>query len=197
MMRRLDEAGVIGFTFSEVEFIHDTMSEQRTDWLAEWGTNVGNSARVFYEVALDLDRPCEIHSIDICDQVPILRPCDEGRARGYHVRGLPVTLHVGDGITVAADLYTQALRRRRPPKQPLFFLDDSHEETDVLRQLEAINEWAPEAVILAHDTHTVKDATIGMVYHGPGNAASVCAHRHGYRVTELPVGQSMMRLAPA
>jgi hypothetical protein len=63
------------------------------------------------------------------------------------VRGLPVTLHFGDGLAVARSVLAESR-----PDLPLFFVDGDHSFESVHKELKGIKEVAPRAVVLAHDT---------------------------------------------
>lgn len=143
---RMQEISLLGYHPEEADFIFETMAALRPDLVCEWGTNTGHSARLFHEARVLLALDCDIHSVELSTAVPVLRAVEKGFRRGHHVRGLPVTLHVGDGPRVALDLYYLSDRER-----PLFFIDDNHEEQKVHDELLLLAEECPQAVLLLHD----------------------------------------------
>lgn len=171
----------------EVELVYDTLSRLRPDIVCEWGTHMGHSARLFYEIAAQLMLGCRVHSIDITKDAA-------GGHRGAMVKNVPVNLHVGDGVTVAMGLCERFSR-------PLFFLDDNHEYRHVLRQLETIHQRKP-GVMLMHDVFRMETVAgeAAWILHEPGDAAAVFLaehpHRYAVEVVYGPDTSSMLRLWP-
>lgn len=114
----------------------------------EWGTYIGTSARIFYETCRHYDIDAEIHSIDLPDTVEHAE--HPHKERGRLVRGLKrVSLHQGDGVSVALSLLTEEDRRTG---RILFFVDGDHAYASVKRELEAIVRDGCWSGILMHDT---------------------------------------------
>ena len=114
----------------------------------EWGTNVGNSARIFSWISNAFSIPTQVHSIDLPPEVA--HPENVKELRGLLVRDFPdVTLHLGDGVEVAVRL-CQELK----PKRPLFYVDGDHAKETVIRELDRIREVAPTAPIILDDTYS-------------------------------------------
>jgi hypothetical protein len=187
VQKKLKQAGIDGYTDDDIEFIYNLLDEFRPDILCEWGTNTGNSARIFYEATRDLNLVIPIHSTDVCDTVYILRPEDQGRQRGHHVKGLKVVLHVGDGAT-----RTLLEVKRARALRPLVFIDGNHEEEEMFRDLNRISGGIPHALILAHDQHLLDDPA-GIGYEAARFAA---AHEDRYTVTAVQSDQCMVALWP-
>lgn len=186
----VERIGLTGYSHEEITMIYETMDELRPEIIVEWGTNVGTSARIFHEARNLLKLPCEVHSVEI------QRELGEGwgHERGHHVKGLPVTLHVGDGVTTGVDLWHESGAERA-----LFFLDDNHAEAEVLRQMRLIHIEAPQAVMLIHDTHypVAVAGFTSWVLHEPGVAIQqFLQETGGYDYKEVLVGQTMVRLWP-
>ena len=188
-VNHIQDLGLVGYSPEELNMILDTMLDQDTDFLCEWGTNVGQSARIFHEAREWLSLSCTIHSVEIQQE---LGP-SWGYERGHFVKGLPVCLHVGDGVTRGVELWHESGAHR-----PLFFLDDNHAEAAVLLQMRTIAREAPEAVMLIHDTHypLVVGSTATWVLHEPGVAIATFLEDHDYEYEEVLVGQAMVRLWP-
>ena len=179
---RLRQIGVKGYTDEEVDFVLETMERLQPDFICEWGTGVGHSARMFHEARVELGLDCEIHSVEAGHPVPVLRETEQGLKCGHYVLGLPVELYRGDGVTEALNLWGWTERTR-----PLFYIDDNHEESSVFRALAMIAEAAPEAVILLHDA----------INGGPEFAANrIVAELGGYDLDRVVAGQTMMRMWP-
>jgi hypothetical protein len=122
--------------------------------IIEWGTNVGASARVWWEVAKRYGLDTEIHSIDLPTGADHFE--HPGRNRGVLVRGLGVTLHQGDGVEVACDLIS-----KRHVVAPLIFIEGDHSASAVLREGSEIWHLCPAASILFHDTFESRGSQSG------------------------------------
>ena len=139
--------GVRPYPIDEQLLMCSAVAYFRPQLIVEWGTHLGVSARIFHEIRQVLALDAEIHSVDL----PLGATHDENIAaqenRGRFVRGLPVTLHVGDGVSVARDLV-----KAKRPASVLFFLDGDHAYDTVARELAAVRAIAPSAAALLHDT---------------------------------------------
>jgi hypothetical protein len=123
----------------------------------EWGTNLGKSARIFYETAREFGIFTHIYSIDLPDDIEHNE--HPGGKRGMYVRNLDwVHLLQGDGLETSIRVYRERMTRLDPEghtgwaKAPLFFIDGDHGYDSVKRELEGIITAVPEANILLHDT---------------------------------------------
>lgn len=113
----------------------------------EWGTHVGKSARIFYEISSYFNINSEIHSIDLPDDKEHIE--HPKNSRGIFVRNVSrVQLHQGDGLELSLSI----LKRAGPTAHPLFFVDGDHSYESVKRELEGIIREASRASILLHDT---------------------------------------------
>jgi len=114
----------------------------------EWGTNIGKSARIFYETCRGFGLAAEIHSIDLPDNMEHIEHPKENR--GLLVRGIKeVNLHLGDGLENALQIVSDY---KKDDLRPLFFIDGDHSYKSVKRELEGIIKNVPQANILLHDT---------------------------------------------
>lgn len=145
--RLLPVVGYHPFPLNELMMMSAAVCRIRPSHILEWGTNVGVSARIFYETCRAFSLDAKIHSIDLPDdRWHVEHP---GQERGRLVRGLgQVQLHLGDGIEVALSI----LARDPAPARPLFFLDGDHSYDSVYRELASIVTRFPSASILIHDT---------------------------------------------
>lgn len=122
----------------------------------EWGTNLGKSARIFYETAHQFKVRTQIYSIDLPDDVEHIE--HPGEKRGMYVRRLEgVHLLQGDGLETSLRVYRERMASLSPEdkglaKAPLFFIDGDHGYDSVKRELGGIISAIPEANILLHDT---------------------------------------------
>ena len=188
----IDEIGLVGYSPAELNMILDTMQDQQTSFLCEWGTNVGQSARIFHEARVWLGLRCVIHSVEIMPDLGT----SFGYERGHFVKGFPVMLHIGDGVNEGITLFHDS---HVPSNKALFFLDDNHAESEVLRQMRMIAVEAPQAVMLIHDTHfavSLSGQTRGWALHEPGVAIATFLETYDYEYEEVLVGQCMVRLWP-
>lgn len=138
--------GLSPFPLNELMLMAGAVVRFRPDFIFEWGTHIGSSARVFHETAKRFGIPSQVHSTDLPDDASHVE--HPGRRRGRLVRGLAdVHLHQGDGLATSLQIYKSQI-----PKSSLFFLDGDHAYESVHGELEAIMAAAPEAAILVHDT---------------------------------------------
>jgi cephalosporin hydroxylase len=177
-------AGISPFPLHELMLMAGTIVRFRPTHVYEWGTNIGVSARVFWETARYYGVPTEIHSIDLPDDVAHVE--HPGRRRGQLVRGKKgVTLHQGDGLDTAL-----ALCRSAGAPRPLFFLDGDHSYESVRRELDGIVQHVADPVVLAHDTFRQAPAS----GYNVGPAEAVFAFRARFRSVELALGVPGMTL---
>ena len=139
--------GVRPYPVDEQLFMCSTVSYFDPDLIVEWGTHLGVSARIFYEATRLLGRETAIHSVDLPPDAVHEENVAAAENRARFVRGLAVTLHEGDGITVARDVYAAA-----KPERALFFLDGDHAYETVRRELLGVRSLASSAAVLLHDT---------------------------------------------
>ena len=133
------------FPLNELFLMTAAIVRSKPDVILEWGTNIGKSARIFFEMIKYFRINCEIHSIDLPDNV--FHSEHPHEKRGYLVKNKNVNLHLGDGIEVSLKLLKDGSF-----KKPLFFLDGDNSYDSVKRELEIIMENIPNANILIHDT---------------------------------------------
>jgi cephalosporin hydroxylase len=139
--------GVHPFPLHELMLLSAAVCRVRPRQIFEWGTHIGKSARAFHETALHFDLACEIHSVDLPDDVlHVEHPSSE---RGKLVRGLPrIHLHQGDGVDVSLRIWRETGRQ----SPVLFFIDGDHAMESVFRELSRIVAEIPDAAVLLHDT---------------------------------------------
>lgn len=139
--------GMHPYPLNELMLMVGTICRFKPTHVFEWGTNVGTSARVFYETAKQFNIPLEIHSIDLPGEVGHVE--HPGRRRGKLVKGLAgVSLHLGDGLETSLAIY------RTLPKGScvVFFVDGDHSYESVKRELGEIVAQVAEPKVLLHDT---------------------------------------------
>lgn len=139
--------GVHPFPLNELMLMVAAVCRTNPSHIMEWGTNIGISARIFYETCNAFSLDCEIHSVDLPDD--ILHAEHPGRDRGRLVHGVSgVYLHQGDGLELSVRILESAGEQIRP----LFFLDGDHSYDSVYRELSYIIQQVHFAGILIHDT---------------------------------------------
>ena len=119
----------------------------------EWGTNIGKSARIFYESGKYFGISLNIYSIDLPDDV------EHGEHphsnRGYLVKGCEGVIFLqGDGLETAINFY-----KMQPELRTLVFIDGDHSYESVCRELKGIINAMPDAAILLHDTFYQSEAS--------------------------------------
>lgn len=145
--RLVSVVGVHPYPLNELMLMAGAICRFRPTHVFEWGTNVGASARVFYETARRFGIPLEIHSIDLPADVDHVE--HPGSHRGRLVRGKPgISLHLGDGIDTALSIY----RNLSLESRVLFFVDGDHSYGSVRRELQAIIDAVSHPKVLLHDT---------------------------------------------
>jgi len=139
--------GIKPFPLNELFFMTTTVLKFNPTHIFEWGTHIGKSARIFYEIIKSFNIKCEIHSVDLPDEIHhIEHPKNK---RGKLVRGIKeVHLHQGDGLDISLKIYKEINGECRP----LFFLDGDHSYESVKRELEGITKEVSNPIILVHDT---------------------------------------------
>ena len=116
-------------------------------YIFEWGTHLGISARIFHEVCKKYKIEAKIHSIDLPDDVEHIE--HPGQKRGIKVKGISnVSLHQGDGLDISKNIISEL----NSDSKILFFLDGDHSYDSVTRELNGVYNIFPKADILVHDT---------------------------------------------
>ncbi|OAJ71245.1 hypothetical protein A7976_07405 [Methylobacillus sp. MM3] len=145
-------AGIHPYPIAELNLMTATVCRLKPQQIFEWGTNIGKSARIFYEVAQHFGIPLHVHSVDLPDDLDhIEHPRSD---RGYMVKGCAnITLYQADGLSKAIELY-----QLKPDAGTLVFIDGDHSYESVFRELNGIIQSMPNASILLHDTFYQSDA---------------------------------------
>jgi hypothetical protein len=140
-------SGVHPFPLQELMLMCAAVCRLEPSLIFEWGTNIGKSARIFFETTEHYRIPCQIHSIDLPDDVSHVE--HPHAQRGRMVRGLDrVHLHQGDGLETALEIWKQS----GSPLNSLFFIDGDHSYESVIREITGILDSLPHAAVLLHDT---------------------------------------------
>ncbi|MGE0568366.1 MAG: class I SAM-dependent methyltransferase [Bacteroidia bacterium] len=135
------------FPLNELMLMASAVSYFKPEYIFEWGTNIGKSARIFYEITETFKIKSEIHSIDLPDDV--FHNEHPQKNRGIMVKGLKrVTLHQADGIQKSLEI----IKEKNAYDKALFFVDGDHSYESVKKELEAILKAVPNAKVLLHDT---------------------------------------------
>lgn len=138
--------GVHPYPIAELNLMVAAVCRLKPQQVFEWGTNIGKSARIFYETGKHFSIPLEIHSIDLPDDMEHQEHPKSNR--GYMVKGYAgVTLHQADGLAKAIELY-----QHNPHNRTLVFIDGDHSYESVYRELNGVISAMPNAHILLHDT---------------------------------------------
>jgi len=139
--------GVRPYPLDELLLMCSTVGYFRPGIIIEWGTHLGMSARVFYEIIRYLSLSIPIHSIDLPPDSAHVENIQDLAQRGRYVKNVPVQLHVGDGLSIARELLAEA-----KGFLPLIFLDGDHSYETVKRELYGLRAAASQAVVLLHDS---------------------------------------------
>jgi cephalosporin hydroxylase len=141
------------YPITELNLMTAAVCRLKPQQVFEWGTNIGKSARIFYEIGKQFGIPLDIHSIDLPDDLEHTE--HPKSSRGRMVRGYAgVTLHQGDGLGRSIELY-----QRHPDRSTLVFIDGDHSYESVYRELNGVIDAMPNAHILLHDTFYQSEAS--------------------------------------
>ncbi len=139
--------GVHPFPLNEQMLMTATVCKFKPELIFEWGTNIGKSARIFYEITKAFEIKSEINSIDLPDE--IFHNEHPKKNRGKLVKQFPeVKLHQADGIQKSLQIIDQ----KKPKGKVLFFVDGDHSYESVKKELEIILAKVPNVIVLLHDT---------------------------------------------
>ncbi len=138
--------GTHPYPIMELSLMVAAVCRLKPQQIFEWGTNIGKSARIFYETSKHFGIQLEIHSIDLPDNLE--HEEHPKTNRGRMVKGYPdVSLYQADGLLKSIELY-----QTQPDNRTLVFIDGDHSYESVSRELAGIAEAMPNAAILLHDT---------------------------------------------
>lgn len=147
---------VVGYEDRELRMMFEAVKEVKPDFIGDWGTNRGSSARIMFESCRLLAYPTKIVTVEL----PIeLSMSDDSHPRGdvgFFLSGTNVLSFVGDGVTTALRSYAATVSA----ENPLFFIDGDHLYENVLRELFLIERVCPVHSLLLHDTNYDPGAAI-------------------------------------
>ena len=129
----LDEQMLMGYAFIR----------SKPDIVLDCGTNVGKSARFFYEFARQVRHPCEVHTIDLMGPT---HPECPWSSLGRYIRGLPITQHIGDSYEIGIKLIEAF-----PARRYLIFIDGDHTYAGVKKDIQLLDRAKPGSAALFHD----------------------------------------------
>jgi cephalosporin hydroxylase len=185
--RLMPVAGVHPFPLDELMLMTSTVCRFKPELIFEWGTNIGKSARIFYEITHTFKIDCEIHSIDLPDDV--FHNEHPQKNRGKMVKGIDsVKLHQADGLTKSLEIYNE----KKPKGNVLFFVDGDHSYESVKKELEGILKNIPNAIVLLHDTfYQSEDSGYNI---GPRKAIEETVSKENYKIISTTCGLPGMTL---
>ncbi|HWY37014.1 MAG TPA: class I SAM-dependent methyltransferase [Bacteroidia bacterium] len=185
--RLVPVVGIHPFPLDELMLMTSAVCRFKPQYIFEWGTNIGKSARIFYEITNAFKIDCEIHSIDLPDDV--YHNEHPQKNRGKMVRGIDsVKLHQADGLVRSVEIY----REKKPDGNVLFFLDGDHSYETVKKELETILGHIPGAVLLLHDTFYQSENSGYNI--GPVKAINEVVNKNMYNVISTNTGLPGMSL---
>lgn len=181
-------SGFHPFPLNELMLMTATVCYFKPECILEWGTNIGKSARIFYEISKAFSIPTQIHSIDLPDDV--FHNEHPKNDRGIMVRGVKeVTLHQADGLVRSFEI----IHKLKPKGHVLFFVDGDHSYETVKKELSAILSKWPQAIVLLHDTFYQTEESNYNV--GPNKAIKeVLSNYSGYKQVSTNMGLPGMTL---
>jgi len=185
--RLVPVAGIHPFPLDELMLMTSAVCRFKPELIFEWGTNIGKSARIFYEITNMFKIDCEIHSIDLPDDV--FHNEHPQKNRGKMVKGIDsVKLHQADGLTRSLEIFNE----KKPKGNVLFFVDGDHSYESVKKELEGILKNIPGAKILLHDTfYQSEDSGYNV---GPIRAINETVTKENYKILSTHNGLPGMTL---
>ena len=139
--------GVSPFPITELLLMSSIVVKLKPDYIFEWGTHLGMSARIFHEICKKYEINANIHSIDLPDDIEHVE--HPGESRGIKVRGIKnIVLHQGDGLDTSVEI----AKKLGDKSKLLFLLDGDHSYDSVTRELNGIYKVFPKASMIIHDT---------------------------------------------
>lgn len=140
-------SGEIPYTAKEKELLILAVLETEPDIVLDWGTHIGISARLFYELGQYFSLDYKVHTVDLKEEGSHPeRPTNNGL--GKHIVDIPdVSQHFGDGIEKSLEIFANGYFDK-----PLFFVDGDHQQKTVSRELSLIFEVVENPFVLVHDT---------------------------------------------
>jgi len=139
--------GVSPYPITELLLMSSAVSKLRPDYIFEWGTHLGISARIFHEICKKYEINTNIHSIDLHDDIEHIE--HPGEKRGIKVKEIKnVILHQGDGLDTSIEI----AEKLEDKSKLLFLLDGDHSYDSVTRELYGIYKAFPKASMIIHDT---------------------------------------------
>jgi cephalosporin hydroxylase len=136
------------FPLDEQMLMTETVCRFKPKYIFDWGTHIGKSARIFWEIKNAFNIDCEIHSIDLPDEEEHVE--HPGQRRGELVLHLKdVKLHQGDGVSKSIEIYNKIAKNN---ETAIFYVDGDHSYDSVKRELGKILEEIKNPIILLHDT---------------------------------------------
>lgn len=139
--------GVSPYPITELLLMSSAVVKLKPNYIFEWGTHLGMSARIFFEICKKYRINATIHSIDLPDDIDHIEHPRE--KRGIKVKGIKnVILHQGDGLTTSIGI----AKKLEDKSKLLFLLDGDHSYDSVTRELNGIYKVFPNASMVIHDT---------------------------------------------
>lgn len=162
--RLVKVVGIRPYPLDELMFMTASICYFRPTHIFEWGTHIGKSARIFYEIIEAYNIDAQIYSYDLPDDIEHQEHPKENR--GSLVRGLDrVNLFQEDGVQGSFRVLGKS---KNSLGNIFYYLDGDHAFSSVLRELNEIYEEYPNAIVLCHDTFFQSDKSQYNV--GPYNA---------------------------
>jgi len=150
------------------------------DYIFEYGTHFGVSARIWYEIKKYFNLKYNIHTIDLpYNEEHIEHPKNNV---GVFIRNISeIQQHFGNGVEVSLEL-----AKKFKAKNPLFFVDGDHEYESVYLELDRIYSEFPSSHVLAHDTFMQREEK--KYNTGPGRAVKAIIKKYNLEEVQLNIG---------
>lgn len=140
--------GVHPYPLIELEILVSVVCYFKPDYIYEWGTHEGKSARIFWETINAFKLKTKITTIDLSENAQHVELPTISQYAKY-IRNIEEINKIrGDGLDLSIKLST----KNNNNTTSLFFLDGDHEFNSVLRELETIFQKVKDPCVIVHDT---------------------------------------------
>jgi hypothetical protein len=138
----------IPYNVSEQILMISVVLNSQPDIVLDWGTHLGVSSRIFYEIGKYFHLKYKVHTFDLKEENSHFERLNNDSVGQFIKECSSVTQHYGDGVEEALKI----LAKKKRFKKPLFFVDGDHKLETVSRELTSIFETIESPFVLVHDT---------------------------------------------
>lgn len=151
--RIIPVVGVHPYPLGELAILVSTVCWFEPDFIYEWGTHEGKSARIFWETVRTFKLKSKIVTVDLPPSA-IHNELPSSDQYAKYIKSIKdITKIRGDGLTASLKLCTKHPKNSRV----LFFLDGDHSRATVYNELREIFKKVKKPCVIVHDTFYQSD----------------------------------------